>query len=219
MLSALITSVHASYPTMLTWQNNWYTSGSFIPGSSRTRDKSLQLFLRPRKMGTELSRRSNQARVPLLNGEQPYPWDPTPAPGCDMSRHRGANLPVDVSSWGRSACYPRRTFYPLSDGLPQNHRITMTDFRLCSAMACLTVKLVMPLYSTKAISIRFELTFVSLRYYFREATAPSNYPPDIVLMQDNCIAVSNSNIPRVVSQGWLRLYLRLVIIASHLSCT
>ena len=26
------------------------------------------------------------------------------------------NLPVDVNSWGRLACYPRSTFYPLSDG-------------------------------------------------------------------------------------------------------
>ena len=43
------------------------------------------------------------------------------------------NLPVDMDSWGRSACYPRRTFYPLSDGpSTKNHRITMTDFRLCS---------------------------------------------------------------------------------------
>src|SRR5690606_25207295 len=37
-------------------------------------------------------------------------------------------------SWGSSACYPRRTFYPLSDGpSTRDHRITMTDFRLCSA--------------------------------------------------------------------------------------
>ena len=43
------------------------------------------------------------------------------------------NHPVDMNSWGGSACYPRRTFYPLSDGpSTQNHRITMTDFRLCS---------------------------------------------------------------------------------------
>src|ERR1035438_8006467 len=38
-----------------------------------------------------------------------------------------------MDSWGSSACYPRRTFYPLSDGPPtRDHRITMTDFRLCS---------------------------------------------------------------------------------------
>ena len=42
------------------------------------------------------------------------------------------NDPVDMDSWGSSACYPRRTFYPLSDGPPtRDHRITMTDFRLC----------------------------------------------------------------------------------------
>src|SRR3982751_18683 len=44
------------------------------------------------------------------------------------------NLPVDVSSWGRSACYPQRTFYPMSDGPSiQNHRITILYFRTCSA--------------------------------------------------------------------------------------
>ena len=44
------------------------------------------------------------------------------------------NSPVDVNSWEESACYPRRTFYPLSDGpSTRDHRITMTDFRLCSA--------------------------------------------------------------------------------------
>src|SRR3546814_436427 len=38
-----------------------------------------------------------------------------------------------MSSWGLSACYPRRTFYPLSDGpSTRDHRITMADFRLCS---------------------------------------------------------------------------------------
>src|SRR3546814_1906174 len=38
-----------------------------------------------------------------------------------------------MSSWESSACYPRRTFYPLSDGpSTRDHRITMTDFRLCS---------------------------------------------------------------------------------------
>ena len=43
------------------------------------------------------------------------------------------NNPVDMDSWGSSACYPRRTFYPLSDGpSTRDHRITMTDFRLCS---------------------------------------------------------------------------------------
>src|SRR5271155_5731948 len=38
-----------------------------------------------------------------------------------------------MDSWESSACYPRRTFYPLSDGPSTwNHRNTMADFRLCS---------------------------------------------------------------------------------------
>ena len=40
------------------------------------------------------------------------------------------NRSVDLSSWERSACYPRSTFYPLSDGPPmRNHRITLPCFR------------------------------------------------------------------------------------------
>ena len=43
------------------------------------------------------------------------------------------NLPAAVDARGRSACYPRSTFYPLSDGLPiQHRRITNADFRPCS---------------------------------------------------------------------------------------
>src|SRR5215216_6051404 len=35
-----------------------------------------------------------------------------------------------MDSWGRSACYPRRTFYPLSDGPPtRDHRITIAHLR------------------------------------------------------------------------------------------
>ena len=43
------------------------------------------------------------------------------------------NTSVDVNSWEVSACYPRSTFYPLSDGpATQRHRITKTNFRSCS---------------------------------------------------------------------------------------
>ena len=38
-----------------------------------------------------------------------------------------------MNSWLRSACYPRRTFYPLSDGpSTRDHRITRSNFRSCS---------------------------------------------------------------------------------------
>ena len=43
------------------------------------------------------------------------------------------NTSVDMDSWEVSACYPRGSFYPLSDGLSiQHHRITKSRFRACS---------------------------------------------------------------------------------------
>ena len=74
------------------------------------------------------------------------------------------NLPVDVNSWGRSACYPQGSFYPLSDGISiHNHLITNSNFRYCStcrsrswAGFCV--------YTHCAISIRAEPTFERLRY-------------------------------------------------------
>src|ERR671919_53709 len=74
------------------------------------------------------------------------------------------NLPVDVNSWGGSACYPRRSFYPLSDG-PSTwyRRITKPCFRTCSrcpsrsqAPLCLCTR--------RLVSIQPEGTFGRLRY-------------------------------------------------------
>ncbi len=79
-----------------------------------------------------VSRRSKPSSRTTLNGEQPYPWDLL-QPQDVMSRHRGAKHCRRYDSWAVSACYPRRTFYPLSDGpSTRDHRITMADFRLCS---------------------------------------------------------------------------------------
>src|SRR3990172_6176184 len=74
------------------------------------------------------------------------------------------NLPVDVNSWGRSACYPRRTFYPLSDGpSTRDHRITKPWFPICStcqsrsqASLCLCTRWL--------VSVQPEETFGRLRY-------------------------------------------------------
>lgn len=75
------------------------------------------------------------------------------------------NLPVDVDSWGRSACYPRGSFYPLSDGPPtRNHRITKPDFRPCSTCMCRS-QAPLCLYTLRAISDRAEGTFGRLRYF------------------------------------------------------
>src|ERR1700741_2895524 len=43
------------------------------------------------------------------------------------------NGAVDVNSWAPSACYPRGSFYPLSDTpSTRRYQITKPDFRLCS---------------------------------------------------------------------------------------
>ena len=74
------------------------------------------------------------------------------------------NTPVDVDSWELLACYPRRTFYPLSDGpSTRDHRITRTDFRLCSTRRCHSQASLCPC-TQRAISDRSELTFARLRY-------------------------------------------------------
>ena len=74
------------------------------------------------------------------------------------------NLPVDVNSWGRSACYPRSTFYPLSDGPSiRDHRITKTCFRTCSTRrSCSQAPLC--LCTLRRVSNPAEGTFVRLRY-------------------------------------------------------
>ena len=76
------------------------------------------------------------------------------------------NLPVDMDSWERLACYPQGSFYPLSDGpSTRYHRITKPDFRTCSP--CLArSQAPFCLYTLRAISGRAEGTFGRLRYSF-----------------------------------------------------
>ncbi len=72
-----------------------------------------------------------------------------------------------MDSWARSACYPRRTFYLLSDGLSIqfHHRITRSNFRFCSTHRSRSQA---PLYPCAlcAIANRAEGTFELLRYFF-----------------------------------------------------
>src|SRR3990172_508270 len=74
------------------------------------------------------------------------------------------NLPVDVNSRGRSACYPRGTFYPLSDGpSTQNRRVTKPCFRTCST--CLSrSQAPFCLCTRRVITDHAEGTFGRLRY-------------------------------------------------------
>src|SRR3989338_3844820 len=74
------------------------------------------------------------------------------------------NLPVDVDSWGRSACYPYGNFYPMSDGPSMwYHRITKAYFRTsstclsrCQAPLCFCTQ--------RLISDQPEGTIAHLRY-------------------------------------------------------
>src|SRR5678809_1698662 len=71
-----------------------------------------------------------------------------------------------MNSWEESACYPRRTFYPLSDGPSiRYHRITMTCFRTCSTCQSRSQA---PLchYTLRLVSNQPEGTFARLRYFF-----------------------------------------------------
>ena len=69
-----------------------------------------------------------------------------------------------MNSWAVSACYPQSTFYPLSDGPSiQNHRITMTCFRICPS--CRSRSQAGFCHCTDlTVSDRNQPTFVLLRY-------------------------------------------------------
>ena len=74
------------------------------------------------------------------------------------------NLSVDMDSWERLACYPRGTFYPLSDhASTSNGRVTMSYFRTC--LTCQS-RSQAPLchYTRRLITNQSEGTFERLRY-------------------------------------------------------
>ena len=143
------------------------------PANRRSvRHGPLVLVPEPRKFPTPaidrdrtVSRRSEPSSRATLMGEQPNPWDLL-QPQDVTSRHRGAKPPVDMSSWEGSACYPRSTFYPLSDGPSmRNRRITMPQFPACAACRPPSQA---PLchYTLGPVTNRPEGTFGSLRYAF-----------------------------------------------------
>ena len=123
------------------------------------------------------------------------------------------NLPVDVNSWGRSACYPRRTFYSLIDG-PSTwfHRVTMTDFRLCST--CLSRSQAGFCHCTRhLVSVQIEPTFARLRYSLGgdrpSQTAHLTMSPDRIHGRRLEFQYSKSGIPRVTPQKLTPLFLSL----------
>src|SRR4051812_36775649 len=91
---------------------------------------------------------------------------------------------VDVDSWKRSACYPRSTFYPLSDGNSTLHRrITKACFRTCSTCQSRS-QAPLCLCALRTISNRAEGTFARLRYILggdrpSQTTHQTLFPPRI----------------------------------------
>ena len=86
------------------------------------------------------------------------------------------NLAVDVDSWARSACYPRSTFYPLSDGPPtRGRRITRACFRTCSARGPRSqARLYSCIQKDGCRPSRADLSRASVTFW--EATAPVKLP-------------------------------------------
>ena len=94
------------------------------------------------------------------------------------------NLAVDVDSWARSACYPRSTFYPLSDGPPtRGRRITRACFRTCSACGPRSqARLYSCIQKDGCRPSRADLSAPPL--LFRRRPPQSNYPPGTVRAPD-----------------------------------
>ena len=77
------------------------------------------------------------------------------------------NLPVDVDSWGRSACYPQGSFYPLSDGISIHYTAgSLTPTFVTARPVSLAVRLAYAFTLKSTVSVRAELTFERLRYLF-----------------------------------------------------
>ena len=161
MLSAVILSAHGYPAVPLARQpvHQWCVHpGPLVLGTAPLKSQTPTA-----DRDQTVSRRSEPSSRTTLIGEQPNPWDLL-QPQDVMSRHRGAKQPRRCGLLGVSACYPRRTFYPLSDGpSTRDHRITMTDFRLCST--CQSRSQAGLCHCTlQLMSDQLEPTFARLRY-------------------------------------------------------
>src|ERR1700712_2470249 len=108
-----------------------------------------------------VSRRSKPSSRTALMGAQPNPCPRVRGADIEVPNH-----PVDMDSWGRSACYPRGTFYPLSGTASTCRcRVTSPSFRSCSTRRSHSQA---PLCTSTRhlIANQAEGTFGRLRYIF-----------------------------------------------------
>ena len=149
MLSALIPSIRG-YPAMPLAEQlvhqRYVHPGPLVLGTAPLRSPTPTA-----DRDRTVSRRSEPSSRTSLMGEQPNPWETYFSPRMRRADIEVPNTPVDVNSWGVSACYPQGSFY--SDGpSTRNHRITKPDFRPCST--CLSrSQAPFCLYTLRAISV------------------------------------------------------------------
>jgi hypothetical protein len=110
-----------------------------------------------------------------------------------------------MDSWARSACYPRSTFYPLSDGHSTlSRRITRTHFRVCSTCRSRSQARLCSC-TLRSIANRSERTLRAPPLHFRRRPPQSNYPPDTVPAPDNGrrleLRSAKGGIPRLAPPG------------------
>ena len=115
------------------------------------------------------------------------------------------NLPVDVDSWGRSACYPQGSFYPLSDGNSHSHTAgSLTPTFVTARPVGLAVRLSYAFTLKGMVSIHAERTFERLRYLLGgdrpSQTAHLTMSPDSIQSHRLEFQHSKSGIPTVTPQ-------------------
>ncbi len=161
MLSALIPSI-LSYPAM-PLARQLVHQRYVHPGPLVLRTAPLRFPTPTADRDRTVSRRSEPSSRTSLMGEQPNPWDLL-QPQDETSRHRGAKHPRRCELLGVSACYPRGSFYPLSDGPSTRYRrITNPDFRPCPT--CMSrSQAPLCVCTRRLVSDQAEGTFACLRY-------------------------------------------------------
>src|SRR3954462_11273800 len=143
-----------------------------------------------------VSRRSEPSSRTALMGEQPNPWDLL-QPQDATSRHRGAKPGRRFGLLGPIACYPRSTFYPLSDGTSTCYRrITKACFRTCSTRLSRSQAPLLPLHSTYDFH-PYGGTLCAPPLHLGRPPPQSNYPPGTVQRPDSRRAVRSP-----IRQGW-----------------
>ena len=113
------------------------------------------------RLAAQPANRRSVRHGPLVLVPEPRKF-PTPT----IDRDRTVSRRSEPSSWEGSACYPRSTFYPLSDGPSmRNRRITMLQFPACAACRPPSQA---PFchYTLRPVTNRPEGTLRSLRYAF-----------------------------------------------------